>query len=871
MSRLVVIIIGIVVLGVAILLNTIDAMLSAVQPALQALAKADKAAPGVKPGRPNMGLVKDAFSDVADAVKSAWNSIVQRESGPAVVEPHFSLFRRPIHNIHPAGIVSLKDVFGLIIGENAKAATERLRSYKDKKKAKKYKAKNFDYVTFGGIFEYRAADGLKHSSYLLCVDLDHIQDVPKVIEQLRNDEYFDTALICTSPSGNGIKWVIPTPYEDYSYTDIFNSVANYIKLQYGLTADPACKDICRACFLPHDPNVYVNPASEIGLRKPFDVLKWLQQENPQPEVSTKPRVSVTPKDVDVTEHIETVVGRIEAGGVDIAPDYDTWLRVGFAMADGLGERGRTFFHRVSRLYAGYSQAETDKQFTNCLNGKGHGVSIATFFEVARRAGIEIGVVQESAERAKRVNNAKCAPPIHQPSEGNSKHEPAKETAPKPVKSPFPTLSDRISGHCPRFIQKIIDGADTPEQADLLVLGSLGVLGPCFSRVFCRYGHKIYFPCLFIFILGISSGGKGIVELCRKLVDRIHNELREKAKMEKAEYDRAKETHSTDNIQKPRQRMLFVPANSSATSVYQILADNDGVGIFFETEGDTLAEAFASDHGQYSSGFRKFAEGEAFSYHRRVGDEHVEITNPKVAAVLTGTPAQVQTLIRNPENGLYSRFCFYYLQPDVGWRDMFCDDDNNYDLGSLMFDLGADVRVIYDSLKESSPILFKLTSDQRKRFIQYFEKSHDHLLRVYGMDLYASSHRLAVIALRIAMIFSTLRMMENGVIPQTIMCSDDDFWCALAIVDTLTAHVAGVYVGLYNGKKYAVASSAQVNALYERLPECFTRAEFIQCAKAEGINERTAEGYITAFKKKGVIAKIKQGLYEKRYKVGPTQQ
>jgi hypothetical protein len=38
------------------------------------------------------------------------------------------------------------------------------------------------------------------------------------------------------------------------------------------------------------------------------------------------------------------------------------------------------------------------------------------------------------------------------------------------------------------------------------------------------------------------------------------------------------------------------ANSSATAFFQILNDNNGVGLMFETEGDTLAQIFKSEHG-----------------------------------------------------------------------------------------------------------------------------------------------------------------------------------------------------------------------------------------------------------------------------------
>ena len=43
--------------------------------------------------------------------------------------------------------------------------------------------------------------------------------------------------------------------------------------------------------------------------------------------------------------------------------------------------------------------------------------------------------------------------------------------------------------------------------------------------------------------------------------------------------------------KPLEKMLIIPANNSATGVFQLLSENEGSGLLFETEGDTLACAF----------------------------------------------------------------------------------------------------------------------------------------------------------------------------------------------------------------------------------------------------------------------------------------
>ena len=62
-------------------------------------------------------------------------------------------------------------------------------------------------------------------------------------------------------------------------------------------------------------------------------------------------------------------------------------------------------------------------------------------------------------------------------------------------------------------------------------------------------------------------------------------------------------------------MLYIPANNSSSGMFQLLYDNKGKGLIFETEGDTLAQSFKSDYGNYSDGFRKAFLHETVSYFR----------------------------------------------------------------------------------------------------------------------------------------------------------------------------------------------------------------------------------------------------------------
>ena len=48
-------------------------------------------------------------------------------------------------------------------------------------------------------------------------------------------------------------------------------------------------------------------------------------------------------------------------GVDITASYEDWLRLAFALANTLGEEGRTIFHNLSRANSGYDYEECDKK------------------------------------------------------------------------------------------------------------------------------------------------------------------------------------------------------------------------------------------------------------------------------------------------------------------------------------------------------------------------------------------------------------------------------------------------------------------------------------------------------------------------------
>jgi len=109
---------------------------------------------------------------------------------------------RTLQNLRSNG--SLLQIYNVITGNYYKSRTEHLRSITDPAQARKFKAANFDYCTFSGIFTTRSDKELIKHSDLLCIDFDHLPNLSEIRNRLLADEYFETQLLFTSPSGDGL-------------------------------------------------------------------------------------------------------------------------------------------------------------------------------------------------------------------------------------------------------------------------------------------------------------------------------------------------------------------------------------------------------------------------------------------------------------------------------------------------------------------------------------------------------------------------------------------------------------------------------------------------------------------------------------------
>ncbi len=195
-----------------------------------------------------------------------------------IITNGFSIFDRGYRNKagkavpqnKPLETQTIEWVGEYIKSERAREATQLLRDLmvqepsEAEQKERELKVLSFMYATFSGIFSYRKMDGLLMRSPFICLDFDDLaslDEAKSLREQLSADSHIETELCFVSPRGRGVKWVVTLPERTLGMTfkEQFDFMRDLVGFNYGIEVDKTGSDVSRACFLPYDPECYINP------------------------------------------------------------------------------------------------------------------------------------------------------------------------------------------------------------------------------------------------------------------------------------------------------------------------------------------------------------------------------------------------------------------------------------------------------------------------------------------------------------------------------------------------------------------------------------------------------------------------------------
>jgi hypothetical protein len=387
------------------------------------------------------------------------------------------------------------------------------------------------------------------------------------------------------------------------------------------------------------------------------------------------------------------------------------------------------------------------------------------------------------------------------------------------------------------LPELVSGASllgrTEDERDLLLISTIGALSGCLANFGNYHGDKVY-PNLFIVVIAPAGSGKGIMRHSKRIVDKYNEYVK------------------TTSSKKSR---VIIPGNSSSAAIYDALNLNGGAGLIFETEVDTLSAALKQDWGGFSDVLRKAFHHESTTLNRKGDPKLIDITQPRLAMVLSGTPQQLYPLVDSVENGLFSRVTFMTLPSSMIWKDVSPAGQNSRD---------SEVEALADRFlealvfNESHPFEMTLSLDQWARLNAKFKGLLEGMAGAQ-LDLAASIKRLALMTFKICIILTSMRRFQaNSQAPQE-QCGEEDFEIALELADSLFRNIEVVH-SMFRQAKPKVSNSPMFK-LFEKLPDEFTREQALVIGAALAQKPRTVDKYLALLFPK-YLEKSKPGFYRK---------
>jgi len=394
----------------------------------------------------------------------------------------------------------------------------------------------------------------------------------------------------------------------------------------------------------------------------------------------------------------------------------------------------------------------------------------------------------------------------------------------------PMISEGNYSKLPPVLREACEQFNGREK-DVFLTGLITTLSSAMHNVTGVYDSGIVYPNLFSFVTAPAASGKSSIKYSKEILKCYHETMRSSSQF--------------------GNQIFFIPANNSASKIYEMLQSNGGIGLIFETEADTLSSSMKQEWGSFSDVLRKAFHNENISQARRQNDEYFEVDIPRFSICLTGTNEQVRRLINSTEDGLFSRFLFYSFASDFKWKNTLMDIEPTKHL--YFNSLNEE---ICNMLSNSVDRKFSLTKSQIERFNSCFEQLSEQIYESYP-DAVDQVKRAGLKMYKLAMTLSGFRY------PNTDMfCEDDDFEFALDVVTKVyLPHQINVMKRLYSSGKYLTGA----DYLLEHVPQEFSRSEISDVYKsfADKPSKRTISKYLNVLLEQDKIYKPKQGIYKKR--------
>ena len=707
-------------------------------------------------------------------------------------------------------------------------------------------------------------DNFRSFSGCLMLDIDHFQgDVRAVLEQLQTCPWSYAGWV--SISGEGIKLVVrvdantPEEYEKLAYP----IVANYISRLIDVPVDMQCKDLTRTCYASYDADAFCKTEG-------CEVFPWqemaeeLASQGLNPDGTPKQPLAKEPPAATTEKHPSGIIRNFLHRFVENNP-YVPHYRHNFLLK--LGRAAHRFGMNEDDLDELISLVVEEYEMPDCPAPEIRS-TIADAFRYMQQP------KKPGAKTVSPSHRYRDVPPAAFPDEEESAETLQEKNLETRRNAPY--LPDRLFDSLPPFILRSLTGTQTKRQRDMLLLAILANLSGALPRVKMHYGNSVMYPHLYFAALASSGSGKGIVTQAARLLEGIDRHLqaentrtlqeyKEKLYAWEQERQQALKAKRKPDLklcpEKPAYRVLLMQANISRSRFIINLYNNpDGV-VLNVSELDMITSSMKADYGKFDELMRACFHNEPVGSDFKVDDHPYVVYSPKLAFCAAGTPDQIIRLIPNTENGMMSRMMIYFGEQRVEFLSQMPTDEMKQ-VRQKYKQLADDLLRHYRYLLAYPTEVF-FSEEQWKLHSSFFEALLLRV-RVEGMEEPVGIVlRHAVMAARIAMIFTVLRKCEAEFSYRDITCTDEDFQNALAIIEVVVQHSLMLTTSMHQDRvpQREARSYFRVVKVLLAMPATFTYMELVRALVDAGMGESTAKRKIPKLVEMKLLRKD-----ENRYRV-----
>jgi Protein of unknown function (DUF3987) len=406
------------------------------------------------------------------------------------------------------------------------------------------------------------------------------------------------------------------------------------------------------------------------------------------------------------------------------------------------------------------------------------------------------------------------------------------------------IPDSVFENLPSILKEACGLFNDKYERDVFLYGTLTVLGGSFHNLlaFNDVDKKKVATNLLSIIVAPSGNGKGTLTFSKKLIKDI----------------RITFAANSRKLGSKEELKMLLPANISASGLIELLFKTKGIGIMLESEIDTLVNANKQDWGNYSDVLRNSFENESCSLYRKADRNLSEIENVKLSLAISGTPYQFKSLIGSPENGLFSRGCYYVFSNTNPKLKCFDRINTTLDLDDQFGKLSEKLNEYYEQHLNYDNIRVVFNKRQLTLIQDQLQQEFDDIIGIE--ELRANVIRTFIIVQKVGALLTFLENCEVGSLSENMRCSENALQVALNFALTSLKHSYKVHELLPKKSLPGVSNTQQ--KLFHSLPEEFSRSEALSKATIFGVNPKTIDNCIRVYKSKNMIQVVAHGKFKK---------